>query len=556
MRVQASRLTRFRPTVELLESRLQPSAVLPWPDTALPDPLALDPGLWPGADPHAGARIPYAAENPHGAGDTGGGAAASSGGHTATAGAPPVIVTPPATHAAPSLGVAGPAGVQSAAPLVSSHPAAGAARPIPVAGDQPHVQALADAVSVFPMNFATVQHWNAGQGGINPQTSLEWSTYVTGAADSATGAAVAVDLSNNVYVTGSAHQGGGMTAFVAEYTSDGTPVYYTEFQAQDPDPNFTYGTTVGQGIAVDHNGNAYVVGYAVRQETGNTQGFAMKLDPSGNVVPGYGGGIARTPTSNADGTAVAVNAAGQATLTGWFAVSDSETEIFAVKFNAPGTLPLYAVGYQFPGFSNSVGLAITLDASAANAYLAGWIQPSGANSNILIMEVDNAGAQAGRHASYALTAQSYGPDMVTGVAVDGDGDAFVSGTVTDPGSGATVGYAAEITPAGDDFLFAQVYTINSATGIAIDSAGNSYFTGAVTLDDGNQHAVIAKVDLQGNPVDATALRGDTSEVGAGIAFRGGSAFVVGTTNSTNLGTDGTTLNGASDAFLAKVDNFN
>jgi hypothetical protein len=146
--------------------------------------------------------------------------------------------------------------------------------------------------------------------------------------------------------------------------------------------------------------------------------------------------------------------------------------------------------------------------------------------------------------------------VLTGIAVDSSGDAFVSGTVTDPDTSAPSGYVAEVTPAGDNFVFAQVYTIDSATSIAIDSGGNSYFTGAITLDDGNQHAVVAKVDLQGNPVDTTALRGDTAETGAGIVFQAGTAFLIGTTSSTNLSTDITTLNGTTDAFLVQVNNFN
>jgi len=441
--------------------------------------------------------------------------------------------------------------------MVTSHSAPGVVRQFVTGANQetstPQLTVQSSAVSVQPMDFSVVKHYG-GTGGIAPDADLEWSTYVTGSPTTGTGRGVAVDSGGNSYVTGFTGNGPDRAGFVAKYANTGRQIYYTAFQAVDRDPGFTYMETEGHGISVDPAGNVYLTGTATRLESGNRHAFALKFDGFGNMVPNYGGGIAYSPNLDSSGDGIAVTSGGLATVTGSFQVSRSETEIFAVKFNASGLSPVYAVGYQFPGFDGSAGKAITLDSSGDNIYLAGSIVPTGGDNDILIMKVDNTGPMAGSHASYALTAQNVGDDTLNGIAVNSAGNAYVIGTVTDGGQ--LKAYLAEITVAGDDLEFAQIYDgTMSGTSLAIDIGGNSYFTGAVALDDGSIHALVAKVDLQGEPVDTTALAGDTTEVGAGLAFRSGSVYLTGTTSSTNLSTDTTSLIGSSDAYLAKIVNF-
>jgi hypothetical protein len=458
--------------------------------------------------------------------------------------------------ALPVARVETPTSTATAAPI-TAHAAGLVPRPIATQGPD-SVRVIPDAVQILPMKFAAVHHQDlhASRTGQGPDASIDWNTYVTGTDSVAAGFAVATDQGSNAYVAGSVGEGDSMMSFVAKYTNTGRQIYYTEFQAVDPDPQYTYGSTEAHGIAVDSTGNVYVTGTATRLETGNSQAFAMKFDQFGNIVTGYGGGIARTPTQDSSGNGIAVDADGRATITGSAQITDTETEIFAVKFTIAGNLALYAAAYQFPGFDGSAGQAVTLDATADNAYLVGSILPSGeTQDDILALKVDNTGLHAGEHVSWALSAVNDGEDVLTGVGVTSAGQAIVVGTVTDTGH--LVAYVAEINDTGDNFLYTDVFDDTlSGAGISLDSDSNAFVTGSLIDTDGLQHAYVGKLDPLGILVDATITAGDTAEVGQGISFRNDSAFVVGTTSSTDLSTDGTTLNGDTDAFLAKVTNFN
>jgi hypothetical protein len=413
------------------------------------------------------------------------------------------------------------------------------------------VQAL--DLSPIPMHFRAVRHSEASTSGPGPASQLDWSTYVTGTPTSATGHGVAVDALGNSYVTGSTDEGTDQMAFVAKYDHLGNPVYFTEFEAVDPTPGYDFVNTEAHGIAVDVGGNAYVTGKATHVESGNVYAFLMRLNQDGSILQGYGGGIGGTGRNNDSGEGVAVDRTGQATLTGSFIINGAQPDIFAVKFDVTGSRELWGNRYQFPGYISSTGYAIALDNSGNSAYVSGYIRPTGGDNDIFIWKFDN--NRGGGSTIYGLTAPNPGDDALTGVAVNSTGNPYVVGTVSD--SGTTKSYVAEINDDGSDLVFASVFDgTYSGTGIAMDGAGNSYITGsAPDPSDGSIHALIAEIDLAGDPVDATILRGDNMETGSGIAFRDGSASVTGSTSSTNLASDFTTLNGTQDVFLVHVSQF-
>lgn len=580
---------RVRPQLELLESRLQPGSLvsslgvaladttlaeLNTPPTAehatphhRPRPDAADPAGVPtqlvapntspsatgrattGVVPTAGAAQPVGRSLRRLAEET---LALSAAGAQALPGGTKAAAGPVAAHGAGGV-IAG-----AAAPGLRGHAVGPAIRQIPTQGTANAVVAIPDALHTIPMGFTSVRHWHAGDGNSPPPpAALAWATYVTGTGTNATGVSVATDPSQNVYVTGSEGDGDAMLAFVAEYAAGGTPVYYNEFHAEDRDPGFTYGQTESHAIAVDPGGNAYVTGVAVRLETGNTQAFCMKLDAGGNIVQGYGGGLAHTADSNSSGDGIAVDDIGRATLVGSAEFAEG-TYAVAVKFDRFGLLPVYAFGYQVTDFGDSAAKAVALDATGDNAYLVGSIYASGASvTSILALKIDNTGPMAGRHVSYAVTAPSDpGPDVLNSVAVDVDGNAYFVGTVTYQGPANA--YAAAINADGNTLLFTDLFADTiSGTGVSRDNDNNvTYICGSGILPaDGRVHGVVAELDAAGVPVDAYVTPGDTMDVSEGVAFNGGIAYMVGMTSSTQLSTDGTTLNGNSDAFLMAVSAF-
>lgn len=455
----------------------------------------------------------------------------------------------------------------AAAPPVSvppTHGAAAAVGPVMLSSQSlhsmPSFMVVPQNVALLPLQFATISHSaqnpSSHAGG---HASLNWSTFVTETSTTATGRAVAVDALGNSYVTGSTDEGTNESAFIAKYDSNGNQLYFTKFQAVDPD-GFTFMNSEGHGIAVDQGTNAYVVGKALNVETGNTYAVAIKFDRSGNIFPGYGGGIGHSlsDTENDSAEAVAVDQNGQATLTGTFQINGGQTDIFALKYNAAGSRELWGNYYHFPGYSGSAGRAITVDQTGAAAYIAGSILPTGAQNNqIFVWKFDNMKGPGGNPGTiYALTSSDSADDTLTGIAVDGNGNPFVVGTINNQGT--TNGYWAEINSDGTDLANAEILDGTfTTTAIALDGADNSYLTGSAPSSAGDTtgHALVAKLDVTGMPVDATVLAGDKAETGAGIAYFNGTVSLIGTTTSDNVSTDATTLVGTQDALLANIGSF-
>jgi hypothetical protein len=225
-------------------------------------------------------------------------------------------------------------------------------------------------------------------------TALLYSTYLGGNGDDF-GNGIAVDSAGNAYVTGgtssanfpvtaSAFQttygGGYYDAFVTKLNAAGTVlIYSTYLGGNDRD--------IGNGIAVDSAGNAYVTGdtssanvpvtAGALQTTGINDAFVTELNAAGTALlygTYLGGG-------NDGGNGIAVDSAGNAYVTGGtssanFPVTASAfqttfggvEDAFLAKVNAAGTALLYST--YLGGNDEEYGNGIAVD-SAGNAYVTG-----------------------------------------------------------------------------------------------------------------------------------------------------------------------------------------
>jgi uncharacterized protein (TIGR03437 family) len=175
--------------------------------------------------------------------------------------------------------------------------------------------------------------------------AIVYSTYiggepaVAGGRDEETGLGIAIDLLQNVYVTGLTNSpsfptvnairpdfGGVEDAFVTKINSTNSAILYSTFLGGSRVDN-------GRGIAVDTFGNAYVTGYTVSLDFpqvnplqpgfgGNIDGFVVKLNASGNelIYSTYFGGSGAEnnglASENIAGGAIAVDNFGNAYITG------------------------------------------------------------------------------------------------------------------------------------------------------------------------------------------------------------------------------------------------
>ncbi len=358
-------------------------------------------------------------------------------------------------------------------------------------------------------------------------TTLIYSTYLGGTANDG-GAAIAVDGAGNAYITGNTSSSnfpvlnafqpalaGVEDAFVAKLDASGALVYSTYLGGALSDR--------GNGIVVDSSGNAYVTGQTSSIDfpvlnpfqaalAGGSDAFLTKFDSTGSalVYSTYLGG-----TANDVGNAVTVDRSGNAYVTGQTASTNfpvlnafqaaalgGGNDAFLTKFDRTGSALVYST--YLGGTGNDTGNAISLD-SSANVYLAGTtnstnfpvvnaFQPAVAGSSDAFVTKFNA---AGSALIYSTYLGGSGIDTGTGIAVDQDGSAYVTGLTfsanfptQNPFQAALQGsrdsFVTKFTVDGSSLVFSTYFGgtgVGSAGGIAIDSAGNTYITGGTNATD-------------------------------------------------------------------------
>ena len=369
----------------------------------------------------------------------------------------------------------------------------------------------------------------------------------------------------------------------------------------------------GTAIAVDSFGNAYITGYTIssnfptkgpaqRSSAGGADVFVTKLDPTGTalVYSTYLGG------SNSDiGNAIAVDSAGNAYVAGSTTSANFPTksplqahlkgsqDAFLLTLNPAGTALVYSTYLGGSGLDVAYGIAVN---SSGNAYATGRTDSTDFPTTPGAYQTTDPSATAAFVAQVNASGSSLvygtylGGDIATrglGIAVDGSGNAYVTG-VTASTNFATVGAYQTVNAGGNDAFVAKLNATGSARlyatylggsgddsglGIAVDGSGNADVTGVTastnlpTLDayqpayGGNGDAFVTKFNASGSALlYSTYLGGsdsdNTSDNGGAVAVdASGNIYVTGFTFSTNFPTRNafqTTNGGSGDAFVAKI----
>ena len=388
---------------------------------------------------------------------------------------------------------------------------------------------------------------------------LAYSTYLGGGGGDA-GTGIAVDASGNAYVTGATSStdfpttlgafdttaNGGSDAFVTKLDGAGTAPLYSTYLGGGV-------TDVAFGVAVDGSGNAYVMGRTNSTDfpttlgafdttmSGSSDAFVTKLNSVGSFDPAsappphsystYLGG------SNFDeGRGIAVDGAGSAYVTGsttstnfpttlgaFDTTANNNGDAFVTKLNGTGTAPLYST--YLGGGSGEIGSGVAVD-GAGNAYV------TGATSST----------------NFPTTLGAFDTTMNSSI------DAFV--TKLD-GLGTAPMYSTYLGGGHQD----------NGLGVAVDGTGSAYVTGNTESADfpttlgafdptanGSLDAFVTRLDAAGTvPLYSTYLGGGNSDEGFGVTVDGaGGAYVTGQTTSTDFPTTPGAFDAAANAFEAFV----
>jgi Beta-propeller repeat len=387
------------------------------------------------------------------------------------------------------------------------------------------------------------------------------------------GYAIAADGGGNAYVTGYTVSvnfptvnplqplyGGSWDAFVTKINSSGSAIVYSTYlggSSQD----------IGNAIAVDSGGNAYVTGQTSStnfptvsplQAThgGSTDAFVTKVNAAGSALifstylGGSGGAFGYCIALDAAANVYVAGAAGSQNFLTSNPTRFGPGSLFVTKINAAGSALVYSA--FFGGGSTGDTLSGMAVDGSANVYLTGTtflsdfptnnaLQPTLAGaSDAFVMKINSSGSAL----VYSTFLGGFGTDHANGIAVDASGNAYVTGS-TDSQNFPLVnplhssppqvqdGFLAKIDTDGSALVYSTYLGIGggaaaSGQGVAVDGAGNAY-VGANTGTLPNT-ALAAKVDARGS-AELYSIAQLSPSV-AGIAVDGGgNTYMVGSTGS-------------------------
>ncbi len=327
---------------------------------------------------------------------------------------------------------------------------------------------------------------------------------------------------------------------------------------------------------------------------------SVSLDEQGNLVVSTASGdvLEHAPVIYQEFGGVRQAVPGQFVLLG-----QNEVGFQVSAYNASLPLiidPVLTYSTYLGGSAYDHGAAIAVDASGA-AYILGTT----ASSNF--PTTTGAYQRTSFQGSYAVsvtklnatgTALIYSTflgsgngNMTTGygIAVDGSGNAYVTGYTSNPNFPTTPGayqtqyagtgtFVTKLNATGSALLYSTFLgpdSTNQPNGIAVDGSGNAYITGKTSstafpttpgafqtvYGGGNTNAYVTKLNATGSAlVYSTYLGGNGADVGYGIAVDGaGNALVAGQTYSTNFPTTAGAFKssapspaGSGDAFVTKL----
>ncbi len=417
---------------------------------------------------------------------------------------------------------------------------------------------------------------------------------------------------------------GRRVAVESSYTLAGSSYGFTlgSFNRARPlviDPGLAYSTFLGGaggdqglGAAVDAGGSVYVSGAtdstdfpitagsfdSSRDGDGSDSGFITKLAGGGPAIA-YSTYFGGNPS---DQYAIAVDGSGSVYVTGYSLGPDfpptpgafdtshnGEPDVLVAKLDPTGSTLVYAT--YLGGGASDQGYAIAVDGSGS-AYVIGTTtsldfptSPGAFDTtldgffNAFVSKLDPTGSSL----DYSTYLSGASPSEGFGIAVDGGGSAYVTGTADSADFPATVGafdpsyngindaVLAKLDATGSNLVFATYLGGTSSEfggAVALDAFGSAYVTGLTNSADfpiaggfdtsqSADEVFVTKLSPTGSTlVYSTYLGGSLGEEASAIAVDGsGSAYVVGNTLSSDFPTVGafdTTYNGSEDAFLTKL----
>jgi uncharacterized delta-60 repeat protein len=356
---------------------------------------------------------------------------------------------------------------------------------------------------------------------------------------------VAVDTSNNVYVTGSStSSGNGLDYATVKYSSAGIASWTNRYNGP------ANGDDIPVGLTVDRNGNVYVAGYSPGSSSGvdyatikyssagaalwtnrynstangTDQASAVAMDTNNNVfVAGFSAGSASgfdfatvkyltsgagawtnrytwLANGNDAAYAIALDRSNNVYVAGYSANSLSGLDVVTIKYSPFGQ-PLWTNLYGGPGNSTDKGRAVGCD-SGNNVYVTGYSIGSGTGYDIFTIRYSGSGTPV-------WTNRYDGPasldDYANALAVDSVNNVIVTGTTA--GDYVTLKYSTSGALIWSRFFDGIGADYDEALAVAVDSGNNVIVTGFSTSAAGDYDYATIKYNSAGTALWTNRFNG-------------------------------------------------
>jgi uncharacterized delta-60 repeat protein len=252
--------------------------------------------------------------------------------------------------------------------------------------------------------------WDCTTIKYNSRGQQEWVVRYNGPAnDNDWGNGIALDKSDNVYVTGGSVVSGIFSEYVTiKYNSAGQQQWVARYHGTGD------GNDTATALAIDSSGNVCVTGSSFNSDD-DFDCVTIKYDPAGQEtwLARYDGSI------NLDdlGYAIAIDNSGNISVTGAGAVSFNEFNYLTIRYNSAGQ-------EQWVAQSEAGGYAVAVATdSSGNTYITGT---GGVTTPDYATVKYDALGQEEWVAQY--NGPGNGPDDAKAIAVDGSGNVYVTGT--------------------------------------------------------------------------------------------------------------------------------
>jgi beta-propeller repeat-containing protein/ASPM-SPD-2-Hydin domain-containing protein/HYDIN/CFA65/VesB family protein len=410
-------------------------------------------------------------------------------------------------------------------------------------------------------------------------SSLVYADYIGGNSQDY-GIALALDSSNNVYLTGStsssnfptvnpyqAAEPGSYSGFVTKVSADGSSLLYSTYLGGS-------GFDQPASIAVDSLNEAYVAGTTTSLNFPVANAYqSAALANQGGVFGNYG----FITKFAADGSSLVYSTYLEGDTT---VVQDCGTPCWPGAYTAVSAIALDANGSLYAaGTTNSSDFPAT-----SGAYLTSN-SPQPDSTIGFISKFASAGSLAYSTYFYGTSGNPVG---IGAIAVDGSGSAYIAGTVSsdttfpitstgicDPsvyGSACSYAFVSKFDPTASTLLYSTFLGPNnyaSPQSIALDSSDNAYvvantnsaafaINNAIEGYSNQEDMLLVELDPSGDTqLIATYVGGSGNDFANGVALdANGNIYVVGSTSSSDFpvtqGAFQSVLGGGADAFVVKI----